>query len=458
MPTTQVPSLNKSWSSRLTFLFATVGSAVGLGNIWRFPYVVGENGGGAFVLIYVICILLLGIPLIMAELLIGRRGQQSAVNTMRTVARQEKVSPMWAGLGWLMVIIPPLGLTYYSVVAGWGLAYVVEAGAGTFAGISGEESSTIFNKLTADPLRLAIWHGIFIAVVVFIVARGIKGGLEKASYVMMPGLFVILLILVLYSVIAADFSAGFKFLFDVDFSKISGPIVLLALGQAFFSLAVAVGVMMTYGAYLSKDVSIPRSAGMIAFLDTMVALLAGLAIFPVVFASGLAPNSGPGLIFVTMPVAFGQMPAGILFGTLFFLLLCFAAITTGIGMLEPVVSWLEEHQGMKRSTMAIVTGVACWAVGLASVLSFNIWSEVYPLSFIPAFAEKTVFDLLDFIIANILIVIGGLLIAIFAGWAMSRASTVDELGLGDGKVYKIWRFLIRYIAPLALLGVFMSNL
>jgi neurotransmitter:Na+ symporter, NSS family len=454
----QSQSVHQTWSSRLAFLFAAIGCAVGLGNLWRFPYIAGENGGGAFVLIYIICILFLGVPLIMAELLIGRRGQQSAINTMRTLASKENVSPLWAGLGWLMVIIPPLGLTYYSVVAGWGLAYVVEAATGSFAGISGVDSNIMFDTLTADPLRLAIWHGVFIGVTVFIVARGVHGGIEKAASLMMPALFVILVVLVIYAMVAADFSAGFSFLFNVDFSKVNGEIVLMALGQAFFSLAIAVGVMMTYGAYLPKDVSIPRSAGVIAFADTVVALLAGLAIFPVVFASGLEPNSGPGLIFVTMPVAFGQMPAGSLFGTLFFILLCFAAITTGIGMLEPTVSWLEEHRGMKRSRMAIITGGICWALGLSSVLSFNIWSDVYPLSFISAFAEKTVFDLLDFILANILIPLGGFLIAVFAGWAMSRASTVDELGLGNSPLYRLWRFLIRYLAPLALLMVFYANI
>lgn len=455
---TQSTSIHRAWSSRLAFLIAATGSAVGLGNLWRFPYIAGENGGGAFVLIYIICVLFLGVPLIMAELLIGRRGQQSAVNTMRSLAIQEKVSTLWAGLGWLMVIIPLIGLTYYSVVAGWGLAYVVEAATGSFAGISGDDSNTMFNELTADPLRVAIWHGVFIGVTVFIVARGVNAGLEKASFLMMPALFVILIILVLYAMVAADFSAGFSFLFKVDFSRITGEIVLMALGQAFFSLAIAVGVMMTYGAYLSKDVSIFRAAGQIAIADTLVALLAGLAIFPVVFASGLEPNSGPGLIFITMPVAFGQMPAGTLFGTLFFVLLCFAAITTGIGMLEPAVSWLEEHRGMKRSHMAIFTGVLCWALGLSSVLSFNIWSDVHPLSFIPAFAEKTIFDSLDFILANILIPVGGLLIAVFAGWAMSRTSTVDELGLGDSYLYRLWRFLIRYLAPLALLMVFLANI
>ncbi|MFQ5661505.1 MAG: sodium-dependent transporter [Gammaproteobacteria bacterium] len=458
MSATHFNSIHETWSSRLAFMFAAVGSAVGLGNLWRFPYITGENGGGAFVLVYIVCVIFLGIPLIMAELLIGRRGHQSAITSIRLLTRQENISRLWEALGWLSVIIPLIGLTYYSVVAGWGLAYVFETVAGRFIGISGRESNVIFTELTTNPIHMAFWHAVFTGVTIFIVARGVHRGLERASFIMMPALFVILVILVGYAAFATDFRSGFDFLFKVDFSKVNSEIVLMALGQAFFSLAVAVGVMMTYGAYLSKDVSIFRAASIIAFADTMVALFAGLAIFPVVFASGLIPGEGPGLVFVTMPVAFGQMPAGIVFGTLFFLLFCFAAITTGIGMLEPAVSWLEEHRGLKRSSMAVVTGTLCWALGLSSVFSFNIWSDFHPLSFIPKFADKTIFGLLDFILANILIPIGGLLIAIFAGWAMSRESTVDELGLTDGLLYKLWRFLVRYLAPVALMLILFANI
>ena len=458
MTATHLNSIHETWSSRLAFMFAAVGSAVGLGNLWRFPYITGENGGGAFVLIYIVCVIFLGIPLIMAELLIGRRGRQSAITSIRILNRQENISPLWEALGWLSVIIPLIGLTYYSVVAGWGLAYVYETIAGSFIGISGHESHVIFTELTTNPMQMAFWHAVFIGVTIFIVARGVHHGLEKASFIMMPALFVILVMLVGYAAVTADFRAGFEFLFKVDFSKVNSEIVLMALGQAFFSLAIAVGVMMTYGAYLPKDVSIFRAASVIAIVDTVVALFAGLAIFPVVFASGLVPDEGPGLIFVTMPLAFGQMPGGIVFGTLFFILFCFAAITTGIGMLEPAVSWLEEHRGLKRSSMAVVTGTLCWACGLSSIFSFNIWSDFHPLSFIPKFADKTIFDLLDFTLANILIPIGGLLIALFAGWAMSRESTVDELGLTDGLLYRLWRFLVRYLAPIALISILFANI
>jgi len=453
MTTKPADFVHESWSSRFVFLLATIGTAVGLGNLWRFPYITGVNGGGAFVLVYILCVLILGIPLMMSELLLGRRGGQSAINTMRILTKAENASPFWQIIGWLMVLIPLFGLTYYSVVAGWGLAYVFESAMGNFAGIDGSDSNGIFDSLTADPVRMASWHAVFMGITIFIVSRGVNRGLERAAYIMMPGLFIILVILVGYAAVTADFRAGLNFLFNFDLSKLTGEVVLMAMGQAFFSLAISVGVMMTYGAYLSKDVSIGNSVCVVAFADTCVALLAGLAIFPIVFASGLEPGEGPGLIFVTMPVAFGQMPAGIFFGTLFFILLCFAAITTGIGMLEPAVSWLEEHQGFKRSSVTVILGAVCWAVGLSSVFSFNIWAEFRPVWFIEKFSDKTIFHLLDFSIAHLFIPLGGLLIALFTGWVMARSSTLDELGMEDGFIFKFWRFLVRFVAPVAVLSI-----
>lgn len=445
--------VHESWSSRLGFMMATIGTAVGLGNLWRFPYITGVNGGGAFVLVYIICILALGIPLMMSELMLGRRGGQSGINTMRKLARDENASPFWQVIGWLMVLIPLFGITYYSVVAGWGLAYVFESATGSFNGLDGNASSNMFDSLTADPLRMASWHAVFMGITIFIVSRGVNKGIERAAKIMIPSLFILLVIMVGYALVAADFRAGFNFLFNFDLSKVTGEVVLMAMGQAFFSLAISVGVMMTYGAYLSKDVSIGNSVCIIAFADTLVAILAGLAIFPIVFAAGLEPGEGPGLIFVTMPVAFGQMPAGALFGTLFFILLCFAAITTGIGMLEPAVSFLEEKQGLKRPGITIMLGAICWAAGLASVFSFNIWQDFRPAGFIEKFSDKTIFDMLDFSIAHIFVPLGGLLIALFTGWVMRRSSTLDELGMEDGFIYKLWRFLVRYIAPVAVLSI-----
>jgi len=429
-----------------------------LGNIWRFPFIAGQNGGGAFVLLYVGFVLLLGIPIITAELAMGRRGQQSAIATMSILARQENRSQGWQVIGWLSIIVPMLGLTYYSVVAGWAIDYVFESAAGKFSGFDGKASSDFFAGLLASPWRMLFWHTAFIGITIFVVARGVRKGLERSVKVMMPALFVILLLMVGYASVIGDFSAGLDFLFNADFSKLTLPIILMALGQALFSLAVGVGAMITYGAYLPKNVSLPWAAAIIGVADTVVAILAGLAIFPLVLGYGLDPGEGPGLIFVTLPVAFGQMPGGSIVGSAFFVLLTFAALTSSIGMLEPAVSWLEEHRGFKRPMMAVLAGVTAWVVGLSIVLSFNLWGDFRPLGMFSFFAEKSIFDVLDFFVANIFLPINALLIAVFAGWMMSRESTRDELGFPDGPRYAYWRFTVRYIAPIAFGLIFFSSL
>ncbi|MEE8496654.1 MAG: sodium-dependent transporter [Xanthomonadales bacterium] len=451
-------SVHETWSSRSAFVLAAVGAAVGLGNIWRFPYIAGQNGGGAFVLIYVGFVLLLGIPIITAELAMGRRGQQSAVVTMSKLAREANCSQGWQVIGWLSILIPMMGLTYYSVVAGWALDYVFQSAIGSFRGFDGNGSSAFFAELLASPWRMIFWHSVFIGLTVFVVARGVRKGLERSVKIMMPALFVILLLMVAYAIFAADFMAGVRFLFTPDFSKITVSVVLMALGQALFSVAVGVGAMITYGAYLPKNISLPWAAAVIGIVDTLVAILAGLAIFPLVLGYGLDPGEGPGLIFVTLPVAFGQMPAGTLVGSAFFVLLTFAALTSSIGMLEPAVSWLEEHRGFNRPVMALLAGLAAWLVGLAIALSFNLWGDFRPLGVFSFFAEKTLFDVMDFLVANIMLPINALLIAVFAGWMMSRNATLEELALPDGLRYVFWRFILRYIAPLAFGVIFFTSL
>lgn len=451
-------SVHETWSSRSAFVLAAVGAAVGLGNIWRFPYIAGQNGGGAFVLVYIGFVLLLSIPIITAELAMGRRGQQSPVQTMSILARQENRSQGWQVIGWLSMLIPMLGLTYYSVVAGWSLDYVFQAAAGSFRGFDGTASSAFFDQLLASPWRMIFWHSVFIGLTVFVVARGVRKGLESAVKIMMPALFAILLLLVVYAMFAADFMAGVEFLFTPDFSKITVPVVLMALGQALFSVAVGVGAMITYGAYLPKNISLPWVAVVIGIVDTLVAILAGLVIFPLVLGYGLNPAEGPGLIFVTLPVAFGQMPGGAVVGSAFFVLLTFAALTSSIGMLEPVVSWLEEHRGFKRPQLALMAGFVGWLVGLSIVLSFNLWGDFRPLGMFSFFADKTLFGVMDFLVANIMLPINALLIAVFAGWMMSRKSTLEELGLPDGIRYAFWRFILRYIAPVAFGIIFFSSL
>lgn len=451
-------SVHETWSSKSAFILAAVGAAVGLGNIWRFPFIAGQNGGGAFVLVYIGFVLLLGIPIITAELAMGRRGQQSAVVTMSKLARENNRSQGWQVIGWLSILIPILGLTYYSVVASWAIDYVFQSAAGSFRGLDADGSLAFFDELLASPWRMVFWHSIYIGLTVFVVARGIRKGLERAVKIMMPALFAILLFMVGYAMFAADFKAGVEFLFSPDFSKLTVPVVLMALGQALFSLAVGVGALITYGAYMPKNISLPWAGVIIGVIDTMVAILAGLVIFPLVLGYGLDPAEGPGLIFVTLPVAFGQMPAGAIVGSMFFVLLVFAALTSSIGMLEPVVSWLEEHRGFKRPLMAVLAGLLAWLVGLSIVLSFNLWGDFRPLSMFSFFAKKNIFELMDFFVANIMLPLNALLIAVFAGWMMSKSSTLDELGLPDGARYAYWRFILRYVAPVALGVIFFSSL
>lgn len=447
-------SVHGHWSGRMAFMFAAIGSAVGLGNIWRFPYVTGTSGGGAFVLIYIACLALVALPILIAEIAIGRKGQKSAVNSFRDVAKGEGRSESWRFVGWLGVIAAFMLLTFYSVIAGWAMSYFADTVMGNLTAISESTSKPRFDALLADPVRLAIWHGIFMGITVFIVARGIQGGLEKAVTFMMPALFAILGFLVIYSAIYGDFVAGFKFMFAVDFSKITGDVVIAAVGQAFFSLSLASGIMATYGAYLPRDINIPRAAVIITIADTGVALLAGLAIFPLVFLHGLAPASGPGLIFVTLPLAFADMTGGMIFGGLFFLLLVFAALTSSISLLEPIVSYLEEHHGWRRSRMAMLAGAGAWAVGLTTVLSFNVLKGFNPLGMFAQFEGKTIFELTDYTVSNIMLPVGGLLIAIFAGWFISKKTLSEELDWHDGVLFEIWRLLLRVVAPIALIVVF----
>jgi len=442
-------SVHGEWSSRLAFILAATGSAVGLGNIWRFPYVTGESGGGAFVMIYLLCVVAIGLPVMMSEILIGRRGRQSPVNTMRTLAQEEGCNPGWQYLGWMGMAAGFMILSFYSVVAGWTLAYVFRTGSGIFSGATAEGVSSIFNDFVADPERLLAWHTIFIVMTIIVVSRGVKSGLEKAVRFLMPALFVLLVVMVGYSMNTGSFSEAVDYLFEPDFSKIDAQVILSAMGQAFFSLSLGMGAIMIYGSYLSHTASIARTAAVVALMDTLVAILAGLAIFPLVFAYQLEPQGGPGLIFKTLPIAFGQMPGGELFGTLFFVLLVFAAWTSAISLLEPAVTWLVENRGMNRVKAAAWTGIAAWLLGVCSLFSLNIWSDYKVF-------DMTFFDLIEYATANVMLPLGGLLIAIFAVWKMSREATRGELGLSDGVGYATWRFLVKYITPVAIGLVFLN--
>ncbi|MGB0238335.1 MAG: sodium-dependent transporter [Cycloclasticus sp.] len=439
-------SQHGQWSTRLAFILAATGSAVGLGNIWKFPYIAGENGGGAFVLIYLLCILMIGLPIMMAEIMLGRRGRQSPINTMKELAQESAVSPFWSWLGWLGVIAGFLILSYYSVIAGWAMAYVVRVASGVFEGVTPDGASNIFGELIADPEKLLAWHSLFMIMTMLVVARGVKG-LERTVKFLMPALLAILILLIGYSMEQGAFEQGVSFLFTADFSKVTNESVLTAMGHAFFTLSLGMGAIMVYGSYLPSKVSIGSTASLIALTDTAVALFAGLAIFPIVFASGLEPGSGPGLIFQTLPIAFGHMAYGSLFGTLFFVLLVFASWSSSISLIEPAVAWLVENKGMSRMRACIWAGLATWVVGIGTVLSFNLAADVTLLG-------KTFFDILDYLTANVMLPLGGLCIAVFAGWIMSKEASADELSFTKPVLYRIWRFLIKFISPLAVIIVF----
>jgi NSS family neurotransmitter:Na+ symporter len=448
----------ETWSSRIVFLLAAVGAAVGLGNLWKFPYTAGVSGGAAFVIVYIVAVIFVAIPIVVAELLIGRRGRRSPPGSFQRLAKAASSSPAWRWVGILNITAVFIILSFYSVIAGWALAYVPKFATGIFQGASGDTVTTVFSELLASPGQLALWHAVFIIVTVMIVVRGLQGGIERAVKFLMPALFVMLVALVGYAAVAGDLARALDFLFQADFSKITPQVVLGAVGQAFFSVSVAMGLLIAYGSYLSREISIPRAAVIIAGADTLVALLAGLAIFPLVFANGLDPAEGPGLIFVTLPLAFGHMPAGALFGTLFFLLFIVSALTSSIAVLEPIVAWVDEHRGMRRQVATPLIGLLAWLLGLTTVFSFNIWSDLRPLGAIEAFADKNLFDIQDFLAVNIMLPLGGLLIAIFVGWVMPSPDCRDELGLADSLAYRLWRFLVRYLCPIAVGGILLSNL
>lgn len=436
------------WSSPWAFILATTGSAVGLGNIWKFPYIAGEHGGGAFILVYLICILLLGLPVMLAEMLIGRRGKSSPVGSLSVVAREAGSSPLWKGVGMLAVTTGFLILTFYIVVSGWAFSYIQTAASGTFTGATAQQIDGIYQVLLSDPIKLACWSAVVIFATMFIVNRGIEKGIEKASYILMPGLFVILLILVGYAMTTGHFVEAVRFMFFPDFHKLSVDSVLMALGQAFFSLSLGSAATMVYGSYMPQHISIGKTALWVAGMDTLVALLAGLAIFPLVIAYELHAGSGPGLIFVTLPLAFGQMPFGTFIGTLFFIMLTFATLTSTIALLEPSISWLTERLRISRFQACAAAGLVVWVLSLGTVFSFNIWADKTVFG-------KTFFELLDYITSAWMLPLGSLLVAVFCGWVMARAVSASELNLSQ-RAYVLWRVSIRFVAPVAILMIFLN--
>lgn len=455
---------NAYWSSRLAFILAATGSAVGLGNIWAFPYKAGENGGGAFVIVYLICILAIGLPIMMAEILIGRSARKNPIAAMRHVAEESGRSIHWGRIGKMGVLAGFLILSFYSVIAGWSLAYVFRAIGGMFTGIDYAVADQIWTALRTDAERTLAWHTIFMITTVVIVSRGISGGLEKMINILMPMLFVLLLVLVGIAFSLGNTAAAIDYLFNPDFSKVTIDIVVDAMGQAFFSLSLGMGAILMYGAYLPDNASIAKTSLAIVAADTSVALIAGLAIFPMVFATpGLEPNAGFSLVFNALPQIFGQMEGGAFVGTLFFSLLSIAALTSAISLLEPVVSWLVDYKGYERTKAARISGFIIWFLGLGTVFSFSIWADD-TLTLAPKIGDKiyvllenqSFFSMVEFTASNVLLPLGGALMAYFVGFMMKPDIVREQLSDVGQTVFNVWYFMLRNIAPLAGILIFIK--
>ncbi|SDB03955.1 neurotransmitter:Na+ symporter, NSS family [Pseudidiomarina indica] len=449
------PSIANRWSSRLLFILVSTAAAVGLGNIWKFPYIAGENGGGAFVIVYLICIAIIGIPVMIAEVLIGRRGRHTPGYSTLKLAKESGRHSAWQITGWLGMATGFLVLSFYTVIAGWALAYIFEAAQGAFTGATVAEINQLFEQLTGSVERLTFWHALIMLGVAIVVGKGLREGLERTVSWMLPLMVLLLIVLSIYAGYIGDFGAAVAFMFAPDFSKLTIDSVLVALGHAFFSLGLASGVVIMYGAYLSKSTSIIGTSIWVAIADTVVALLAGMAIFPIVFGSQLEPGAGPGLIFQTLPIAFSHMPGGAFVGTLFFIMLVIAAFTSAIAMIESSVAFCEECFGLTRWRATFLATGTLWALGQLTIYSFGgaNWAQLGWQ--IEGKTFGTLFDLIDYVTGSILLPIGGLLLALFVGWVMKTQYTQDELNTASVR-FKVWHFIVRYIAPIAIILIFLQ--
>ena len=437
-----------AWVGKWTFILAATGSAVGLGNIWGFPYKAGTNGGGAFVLIYLGCIVIIGLPIMISEIIIGRRSGNSPINAMRKVAIDSGQTQAWQLVGWSGIFAGALILSFYSVIAGICLNYIFIAVSSSGAISASEE----FGNVISSPINLLFWHILFMVLTTLIVAAGVKDGIGRMVKILMPMLGFLMIFMVIYSIINGDFNRAMSFLFAPDFSNVTSDTVLQAMGQAFFSLSLGMGSIMAYGAYMPKNQDITSTSFTVASLDTLVAILAGLAIFPIIFAFNLEPGSGPGLVFVSMLSAFNQMQFGQLIGPLFFILLSVAALSSSISLLEPGVAYLSEEGILSRGQAAIAISFFVWVLGIGSALSFNVWSDFHLIS------EKNFLDSMDFLANQILLPLGGMLIAIFVGWFMKESLIKDEIGAINPVIYYLWRFFVRFIAPACVAYIFLSQI
>ena len=439
------------WASRLSFIFAASSASIGLGNIWRFPYLTGDNGGSAFVLVYLSFIILLGLPLIIAEMVIGRMGRGNPSQAIKHIAKQSHRSRWWGLVGGLTIITAFLILSYYIVIIGWVLDYFIRGLTGQFQHITESQAVNTFANLQSSHWRMLLESTGVVLATVGVIIFGVKRGLERAIMFMFPALLVLMVTLLIYAITTPGFHEGLLFLFSPDFSKLTGHTVLIALGQAFFSLNIAMAVTMMFSAYLPKESPIVSSAIAVTIADTGFALMAGLIIFPIVFTFHLPPNAGPSLIFETLPIAFGQLPFGTLIASVFFLLLFFAAFTSSIALIEPAVAWLMERWQLSRQKAVGLAGCACWVLSLGTILSFT-----QPKSFL--WMGKTMYEWIDFITANILLPFGGIMIAVFVGWMIRASLFENTLRWSAQKTgFQLWQVMLRFFAPVAILLILLAS-
>lgn len=442
-----------SFGSRFGALVALAGSAVGLGNLWRFPYLVGENGGAAFIIVYILLSFFICLPIFISEFVVGRRSQRNAYSSFRDLSG----GTWWKYVGVMTIIVPLIVTSYYSVIGGWSVQYLLKSLTFSFTiGETQSQMSSMFSEYVSSPWLPLIGHTIFLGISVLVVGAGIKGGIEKFSKIMMPLLFVIALGIAIYSMLLPGASEGLDYLFKPDFSKLTAKSCAAALGQAFFSLSIGFGTIMTYASYVDKKENILFQSTATAVSDLAFALIAGMAIMPAVFAFGLDPQSGPGLVFETLPFVFSQMPAGGAVAILFFLALLVAAITSSISMVEVGVAYLVEEKGLSRFWACLIVFCLCWSAGTLCSLSFG------PLSDLKIF-DMTIFDFLDYTSSNVLMTLGSLLTVLFVGWRLKKTDIYDEFTNGGSlrlnvRIFGILWFLIRYIAPVAVLMIFIFGI
>lgn len=444
--------MRNHWSGRLGFILAAVGSAVGLGNIWKFPYITGMNGGGAFVLVYLVAILACGLPILMAEFIIGRHSQKDVVGAFRELTPK---STFWKSIGWLNLSTAFIILSYYGVVAGWTLDYLLKSVTGAFAGQEPEAVAGMFGALVNDHVRQIVCLTVFMGLCLIAVIGGIKEGIERWNKILMPTLFGIIFFLAAYALTTNGAKEGLKFMLYPDFSRLTVNGVLEAIGHSFFTLSLAMGAMITYASYMDKKEPVYPVAIRIAFLDTLVAILAGLAIFPIVFSVGMEPGAGPGLIFKTLPQVFAVMPFGSVLSVLFFILLTFAALSSAISLLEVLTSFMIDEKKFDRKKATACMTIAVYIAGIPSALSYSVLGDVQ------LFKGMAVLDALDYLASNFMLPIGGLLIAIYAGYILDRRiskAEITEDGRGYLAIFNIWYFTIRYVAPVAMVVVFLTKI